>query len=186
LPGMRRRRHGAIVNITSLLGRLAFANQAAYCASKFALEAMSECLALEVAPFGVRVAIIEPGVVASAIFENTKVHYDRESPYRPAIRRNGRFYQTGVPVATPPEAIAAVILEALATDKPRLRYCHGWGVQALERRLAMPDADYVALNALADDDAYYAGLRERLDIDLTRKPTGSAAVTPNFAADKSS
>lgn len=165
LPGMRARRHGAILNVSSILGRIAWANQAAYCASKFAIEAFSEALAQELAPLGVRVAIIEPGVVASAIFENTPLHYDRDSPYKAAARRNGRFYRTGIPQATPPEEIAGVIHEALTTDRPRLRWAHGWGCAAVARRAAMSDEDFVGLGGL-EDEAYYAALRERLDIDL--------------------
>ena len=96
LPSMCAHGRGAIVNISSLVGRLAWANQGAYCASKFAMEAFSEALAQEVAPLGIRVAIIEPGVIASAIFENTPVHYDRASPYKSAMRRNGRFFNIGI------------------------------------------------------------------------------------------
>ena len=166
LPGMRERRHGAVVHISSLLGRIAWGNQAAYCASKFAIEAFGEALAQEVAPHGIRVALVEPGVVASAIFENTPVHYDRDSPYKSAARRNGRFYRTGIPQATPPEEIAAVILEAVTTRTPRLRWAHGWGAQAIGRRAAMPDEDFVRMGAL-EDEAYYAELRDRLGIDLT-------------------
>ena len=165
LPGMRERRRGAIVNVSSILGRIAWANQAAYCASKFAIEAFSEALAQEVAPFGIRVAVVEPGVVASAIFENTPVHYDKASPYKAAMRRNGRFYRTGVPQATPPEEIAAVIREAITTERPRLRWPHGWGAGAIARRAAMRDEDFVALGAL-EDEAYYATLRDELGIDL--------------------
>lgn len=165
LPGMRERRHGAIVNVSSILGRIAWANQAAYCASKFAIEAFSEALAQEVAPFAIRVAIVEPGVVASAIFENTPVHYDKASPYKSAMRRNGRFYGAGIPQATAPEEIAATIREAIATDRARLRWPHGWGAQAVARRAAMADEDFVALGAL-EDEAYYAKLNEALGIDL--------------------
>jgi NAD(P)-dependent dehydrogenase (short-subunit alcohol dehydrogenase family) len=165
LPGMRERRHGAIVNVSSILGRIAWANQAAYCASKFAIEAFREALAQEVAPFAIRVAIVEPGVVASAIFENTPVHYDRESPYKAAMRRNGRFYRTGIPQATAPEEIAATIHAALTADRPRLRWPQGWGAGAVARRAAKADDDFVALGAL-EDDAYYAALRDALGIDL--------------------
>src|SRR5262245_59978880 len=68
LPGMRERGRGCIVNVTSIAGRVATTPQAAYTASKFALEALSEVLAQEVTPFGVRVAVVEPGVIATPIF----------------------------------------------------------------------------------------------------------------------
>lgn len=165
LPGMRERRHGAIINISSVLGRIAWANQGAYCASKFAIEAFSEALAQEVAPFGVRVAIIEPGVTASAIFDNTPVHYDRASPYKPAMRRNGRFYNVGIADATPAERLAEIIEEALTAPRPKLRYAVGFGTQAIARRAAMNDEDYVALGGLADPD-YYQALRDHLDLEL--------------------
>ena len=165
LPGMRERRQGAIINVSSLLGRIAWANQAAYCASKFAIEAFSEALAQEVLPFGIRVAIIEPGVVASAIFDNTPVHYDRASPYKPAMRRNGRFYSVGIATATPAERIAEVIAEALAAKQPKLLYAAGYGSQAIDRRAAMSDQDFVALGNMNDPD-YYQALRENLDLDL--------------------
>ena len=165
LPGMRERRQGAIINVSSLLGRIAWANQAAYCASKFAIEAFSEALAQEVLSFGIRVAIIEPGVVASAIFDNTPVHYDRASPYKPAMRRNGRFYSVGIATATPAERIAEVIAEALAAKQPKLRYAAGYGSQAIGRRAAMSDQDFVALGNMNDPD-YYQALREKLDLDL--------------------
>ncbi len=165
LPGMRERCHGAIINVSSLLGRIAWANQAAYCASKFAIEAFSESLAQEVAPFGIRVMIIEPGVTASAIFDNTPVHYDRASPYKPAMRRNGRFYNVGTAAATPAEELAQAIEQALAADKPKLRYAVGYGVQAIAGRAAMSDEDFVALGALEDGD-YYQALRQHLGLEL--------------------
>ncbi|HTW80575.1 MAG TPA: SDR family NAD(P)-dependent oxidoreductase, partial [Terracidiphilus sp.] len=59
VPGMRERRSGCIVNITSVAGRFSSAPQASYASSKFALEALSECLAQEMKGFGVRVAIVE-------------------------------------------------------------------------------------------------------------------------------
>jgi NAD(P)-dependent dehydrogenase (short-subunit alcohol dehydrogenase family) len=62
LPGMRERRHGSVVNISSVVGRFGAIGQAPYVASKWALEGLSEQLALELAPFGIRVIIIEPGV----------------------------------------------------------------------------------------------------------------------------
>lgn len=68
VPGMRERRHGCIVNVSSVAGRFSAAPQAAYSASKWALEAASEALAQEMKAFGVRVAIVEPGIIATPIF----------------------------------------------------------------------------------------------------------------------
>jgi NAD(P)-dependent dehydrogenase (short-subunit alcohol dehydrogenase family) len=68
LPQMRERRSGTIVNISSVVGRVAAIGQQPYFTSKWALEGMSEGLAQEVAPHGVRVAIVQPGVTKSAIF----------------------------------------------------------------------------------------------------------------------
>ncbi len=165
LPGMRAQGRGAIVNISSLVGRLAWANQGAYCASKFAMEAFSEALAQEVAPLGIRVAIIEPGVIASSIFENTPVHYDKASPYKSAMRRSGRFFNIGIANATPADAVAEVIAEALSTEQPKLRYPVGFGSEMMARRAAMNDEDFVALGTLDDPD-YYQALRDHLGVEL--------------------
>ena len=165
LPGMREQAKGAIINVSSLLGRIAWANQGAYCASKFAIEAFSESLAQEVIPFGIRVCLIEPGVTASAIFENTPVHYDRFSPYKPAMRRNGRFYNVGIAAATPAETVAKTIEEALTAKAAKFRYAVGFGIHAIARRQTMRDEDFVALGSKTDTD-YYQTLRDCLGLDL--------------------
>lgn len=169
LPGMRERGRGAIVNVSSILGRVAAINQAAYCASKFAIEAFSESLALEVAPFGIRVAIVEPGVIGTAIFDNTPVHYDRASPYRQAMRKGGRFYVATRRRATPPEEIADLMHEAVTTPEPRLRWLHGLGAELVSRRPEISDEDYIAMAAL-DDEAYNRRFAEAFGIDLAWRP----------------
>ncbi len=63
LPAMRKRGSGCIINVTSIAGRIAYFSSSAYAASKFALEAFSEVLAQEVKPFGIRVALVEPGII---------------------------------------------------------------------------------------------------------------------------
>lgn len=166
LPGMRTRGHGAIVNVSSILGRVAVVNQAAYCASKFAIEAFSESLALEVAPMGIRVIIIEPGVIATPIFEKTPVHYDKISPYRQAMRQGGRFYRASIPRATPPEEVAEIMRQALTSERPQLRWLHGYGASLVEKRPNIPDEEYIAMTAL-DDEAYNIRFQDFFDIDLT-------------------
>jgi NAD(P)-dependent dehydrogenase (short-subunit alcohol dehydrogenase family) len=90
IPSMRERRRGTIVNVTSVAGRIAMAAHASYASSKWAFEALSECLAQEMRAFNVRVAIVEPGVIATPIF--TKAHPLRaDSPYPHAKRLRALF-----------------------------------------------------------------------------------------------
>ena len=166
LPGMRAKGRGTIVNISSILGRVAVVNQAAYCASKFAIEAFSESLALEVSPMGIRVIIIEPGVIATPIFEKTPVHYDKTSPYRQAMRQGGRFYRAAIPKATPPQELAEIIGKALTNKQPRLRWLHGYGASLVEQRPNILDEEYISMTEL-DDGSYNARFKEFFDIDLT-------------------
>ena len=95
LPGMRERRRGAIVNITSVVGRLAALAQSPYVTSKWAFEGLSEGLAQEVAPFGIRVAIVEPGVTKSAIFAKNIDAPNQTGAYDAAYRRMFQFYAAG-------------------------------------------------------------------------------------------
>jgi len=168
LPAMRNQKHGAIVNISSILGKVAVVNQAAYCASKFAVEAFSESLALEVAPMGIQVIIIEPGVVATPIFNKTPIHYDKQSPYRQAMRQGGRFYKSSIPRATPAEELAETIWTSLTTEKPRLRWLHGHGDSLVKRRPVVSDEEYIAISSL-EDDAYNTRFEELFAMDLRPK-----------------
>src|SRR5437588_6451406 len=100
LPGMRERRSGAIVNVSSLAGRFGAIGQAPYVASKWALEGMSEELAFELAPFGIRVVIIEPGVTKSSIFAKNVDMPNATGAYGDHYRRLFNFYAAGRVAAT--------------------------------------------------------------------------------------
>ena len=169
LPHMRERRSGVIVNLTSVAGLVAMPNQVPYTASKWALEGASEALAHEVRRFGVRVKIIEPGVIMTSIFENAKgqTRFDRSSPYIDLMRRNGKFYSAGHRANQPPEIVADAILDAVESDSDRLRYVVGADAESLLRgRAAMRDEEWVAMGADLGDDEYNAEFRARFGIEL--------------------
>jgi NAD(P)-dependent dehydrogenase (short-subunit alcohol dehydrogenase family) len=167
LPAMRERASGAIVNITSIAGRIAALAQSPYVASKWALEGWSEALAQEVAPFGIRVAIIEPGVTKSAIFPKNVDAPNATGAYDSHYRRMFQFYAAGLAQATDPFEVARVIHDAVTTDSPRLRYPVSWGgTELTEGRRRISDEDWVELGAVADDDAYYDRFRELFDLDI--------------------
>jgi NAD(P)-dependent dehydrogenase (short-subunit alcohol dehydrogenase family) len=169
LPSMRERRTGCIVNVTSIAGRVATPNQIAYSASKFALGAASEALAHEVAAFGVRVAIIEPGVIQTAIFENSAgaTRYDKNSPYRQIMRRNGKLFAAGFRNPGRAETVAEVIFEAVTTERPRLRYLVGTDAEGMAAgRARISDEEWVAMGGALDDAEYNARFKRYFGIEL--------------------
>lgn len=171
LPGMRERGEGAIVNITSIAGRIAALAQQPYVASKWALEGVSEALAQELAPFGIRVAIVEPGVTKSSIFAKNIDAPNQSGAYDAQYRRLFQFYAAGYLGSTDPFEVAAVIHHAVTTDAPQLRYAVSWGGRELvEGRARMTDADWVALGAIADDAEYYDRFSDAFGLDI--RPAG--------------
>ena len=167
LPGMRQRGRGAIVNITSVVGRIAALAQSPYVTSKWALEGLSEELAQEVAPFGVRVVIIEPGVTKSAIFAKNLEAPNRSGAYDAAYRRMFQMYAAGLAHATDPIEVAKLIHHAVTTEQPQLRYAVSWGAQELiDGRAAITDEEWTALGVADDDEAYYDAFRATFGIDL--------------------
>src|SRR5438445_352500 len=102
-----------------------FARKRHDAAVKHALEAASEALALEVTPLGLRVVIIEPGVIVTPIFSKAKRFVAPDSPYAHHLRRLLLMYQRQLTNPTPPERVAETIEEAVTTPTPRLRWLVG-------------------------------------------------------------
>jgi NAD(P)-dependent dehydrogenase (short-subunit alcohol dehydrogenase family) len=121
LPHMRARRSGSIVQLSSMGGQMSFAGFSAYSATKFALEGMSEALADEVRPLGIKVMIVEPGAFRTSLFANISVsgeiadYVDTVGPTRQMIE-TGDGAQPGDPAKA-----AAAILTALDADETPLR-----------------------------------------------------------------
>ncbi|HEY8155984.1 MAG TPA: SDR family oxidoreductase [Myxococcota bacterium] len=169
LPAMRERRTGAIVNISSMAGRIATPNQIPYSASKFALESAGEALAFEVRRFGIRVVNVQPGVILTSIFENAAeaTRYDKNSPYKQIMRRNGKVYAAGFRRAGQPQLVAETILEAITTPDYKLRWPVGSdAVGFAEGRPRVSDEDYVALGDDMEDAEYNARYRRYFGIEL--------------------
>lgn len=167
LPGMRARQSGAVVNITSIAGRVAAIAQSPYVTSKWAFEGLSEGLAQELAPFGIRVVIIEPGVTKSAIFAKNIDAPNQSGAYDAQYRRMFQFYATGHGRATDAFEVARLIDHAVTTDTPQLRYAVCWaGPEFIAAREAMTDEEWVALGAHVDDADYYAAFKSTFGIDI--------------------
>jgi len=169
LPGMRERGHGIIVNVTSTSGVFPWPNQAAYAASKWALEGLGASLAHEVRRFGIRVCNVEPGAVRTEIVEASKARsqFDKASPYLPIMKRNGRLISAGFRAGTTPDDVAAVVLDAMTDPTYRLRWPAGPDAEAIVGHLGDVSLDeFVALGDDVADDDYEAWFRTNLGIEL--------------------
>jgi NAD(P)-dependent dehydrogenase (short-subunit alcohol dehydrogenase family) len=169
MPRMRERRSGAIVNITSIAGLVATPNQVAYSASKWALECLGEALAHELYRFNVRVVNVEPGVIMTSIFENSKetTRYDKTSPYQPIMRRNGKLFAAGFREATQPDVVAKAILTAIETPDYKLRWPVGKDADGLAKgRPKISDEEWVRMGGDVSDQEYNDWYHERFGIRL--------------------
>ena len=127
LPIMRAQRSGRIVNITSVGGKMHEPFGAWYHATKFAVEGMSDCLRMELAPFGIDVVVIEPGAIKTEwtmIAHDNLLKYSGAGPYAKGAAAHARMLAAADTsrLAPPPAAVAATVSRALAASRPRTRY----------------------------------------------------------------
>ncbi|MFI9211038.1 oxidoreductase [Streptomyces sp. NPDC053253] len=126
LPHMRARRSGAIVQLSSVGGQASMAGFGAYSATKFALEGMSEALAAEVGPLGIKVLIVEPGAFRTSLFGNHSLSGDGVADYADTVGATRAFVETGGGTqAGDPAKAAAAVLQALDADETPLRLALG-------------------------------------------------------------
>ena len=156
LPGMRRQGYGRIVNLSSMGGRLTLPGAGFYHASKYAVEAVSDALRFEVEGFGIKVSIIEPGLIRTGFSDAAVGSMDGhdDGPYagldEAVARVTTEYYEQG-PIsrlAGEPEAVAEAIEQAISASSPRSRYA------------VTPSAHlFIGLRRLLPDGAWDAALR---------------------------
>jgi len=127
LPTMRAQRSGLIVNISSIAGVIGVPFQGLYSAAKFAVEGLSEALRLEVAPFGVRVVVIEPGDFSTGFTANRRrTSASLTNPaYAEACQRALAVMEHDEAAGGPPTPVARLLARVVASPSPRLRYVVG-------------------------------------------------------------
>lgn len=160
LPLLRKSESGRIINISSLMGQVAFPMLGAYSMSKQALEAMSDILRMELKPSGIHVSVIEPGAIetpmTNTVAEELNTLRENSSPqiqrdYAPFFRGMIKTLRSQNQNATSPEKIADVIIKALNSEKPTARYAIGLDVTGLSTiRRMLPDSwgDWFILRVL--------------------------------------
>jgi len=150
-PQMRQRRSGYIINVSSVGGRVASPPMAAYAASKFALEALSEALAGEMKMFNVRVAIIEPRIIDTAMAH--RIAGNRNKSQYPQSESFAAMFTEALQNPVPPSVVAAKILEIVQSETWQLRHPVGLdAVPFLQWRAQMTDEAWVDLQAGHDEN----------------------------------
>ena len=162
LPAMRKAGRGTIVNVSSVAGKIAIPFAAPYCSSKHALEAISDSLRVEVAPFGVRVVLVEPGPIATKFGDRAR------SEVKPLMAKPGPygdFYVNAEKAMDSdfrrgnlaPQAVARVIVDAIEARRPKTRY----GVTVMAK-LGIPARRFLP------DRLFDRALRGRLKLPKTK------------------
>jgi NAD(P)-dependent dehydrogenase (short-subunit alcohol dehydrogenase family) len=132
LPIMRRQKSGTIVNISSGAGRFGFPTGSAYVSTKFAVEGLCESMSYELEPFGIKVVIVEPGVIRTNFGDGlivAKKSQDPNSPYSQMMQRSAAGFEKMMENASSPDVVARVVLNAIKDKNPSLRYLAGSDVE---------------------------------------------------------
>ena len=163
LPGMRSAGNGAIVNISSVNAHIALPAGPMYAASKAALNAVSEALALEVAPFGIRVTVIEPGFIRTRIASSGQAAsaLRDDSPYHDVEQRMAAAIAAGVDGGDDPSLVAEAVWDAVTRPDPTFAIPVGTSAAGL-----------IAARRATSDDDWLQGIRANYGLDSM--PSSSA------------
>ena len=146
LPIMRRQKSGTIINISSGAGRFGFPGSSAYVSTKFAVEGLSESMSYELEPFGIKVVLVEPGVIKTNFVDGmviAKKSQDPKSPYSQIIQKMATGFEEMMKNGSSPDLVAKVVLNAATNENPNLRYLAGNDVeQWLGSKRNMSDEEF--------------------------------------------
>jgi NAD(P)-dependent dehydrogenase (short-subunit alcohol dehydrogenase family) len=132
LPIMRKQKSGIIVNISSGAGRFGYPGGSAYVSTKFAIEGLSESMAYELEPFRIRVVLVEPGVIKTNFVNSivaAKKSQDPNSPYAQLMQNVATSFQHMIEGGSSTDVVAKVVLKAVTSENPTLRYLAGKDVE---------------------------------------------------------
>lgn len=146
IPIMRLQKSGTIINVSSGAGQVGFPGISAYVSTKFAIEGFSESLMYELFPYGIKVVIIEPGVIKTNFFRNCIVSehsMKKSSPYSRSLDKFQRNVELMQEHATSPIDVAKVIMQVLGNNEPKQRYIVGNDVaMILEAKKSLSDIEF--------------------------------------------
>jgi len=146
LPVMRRNQQGTIINLSSIVGKVGIPTMSGYVSSKFALEGLMESMRYELEPFGIKVVLVEPGVIKTNFLNSSvfaKKALEQTSPYRTLIKKMGEDIGSMFENGASPTEVANVILQAATSTNPEIRYSVGSDAASLlDARRKMSDTDF--------------------------------------------
>ena len=146
VPIMRKQRNGTIVNISSMVGRFGVPLNAAYVSSKFALEGLSESISFELDEFGIKVILVEPGVIQTDFFQNLKIKgNDTKSPYYKLMDKRIAFLKAAMKNSvSSSDQVANTILHAVNSRDPDMRYIIGNdATNSIRMRNSLSDREFM-------------------------------------------
>jgi NAD(P)-dependent dehydrogenase (short-subunit alcohol dehydrogenase family) len=164
LPSMRQRKKGTIINISSVAGKVYSNFHGTYAPTKAAVEALSECLAQEVVPHGIRVAVVEPGVTETPIF--SKAYQLPEKTNYPNIKRFLSIFAASLENHTQPDGVAKVILDIIEGRSTTFRNPAGPdAIPLIEWRASQKDEDWIASTSI-DDETWTVAMEEGMNLHV--------------------
>ena len=168
IPSMRIKKSGAIINVSSQAGRRPFALMSHYCATKYALNGLSESMAHELARFNIRVTLIEPGTVITPIFGKGNSIPEDEENYSIFQERMIRQVTKGLTeLGCGPEVIAKCMVDFVTTEDPKLHYLlANDAVDNVDVYEKYGPETWVADGEILDDDEFFSVMKDRYGYEI--------------------